>query len=63
MSKDNKFDYKTILKFVIGYLFAEFIFDVIKLHKFSLFQPLNYFPISFLKVSTHKLSYIVWELL
>nr|WP_312984139.1 hypothetical protein [Clostridioides sp.] len=33
MSKDNKFDYKTIFKFMIGYLFAEFIFDVIKIEK------------------------------
>ena len=33
MSKDNKFGYILILKLVIGYFYAEFIFDVIKIEK------------------------------
>ncbi|MBU5307789.1 hypothetical protein KQI18_08320 [Clostridioides mangenotii] len=33
MSKYNKFDYILILKLVIGYFYAVFIFDVIKIEK------------------------------
>ncbi|MBS5788478.1 MAG: hypothetical protein KIC98_11270 [Clostridioides difficile] len=33
MSKDNKFGYILILKLVIGYFYAVFIFDVIKIEK------------------------------